>query len=149
MYRELLEQINVEQQKYETMPQPPCDEAQIERLRDQARTELGDEIPDGYIEFLRLSNGLDWDGLLLYASERTQTRGNRPGPIEGFVPANLGHRDVEEMRDFLVFGVSGMETYVYDTKNRDYRVLDSVSLDTYESYADFDSLMTEVLGKRL
>ena len=149
MYRELLEQIQVKLQKRQIVPQPPCSEQQIARLCEQALTELGDELPAAYLELLRLSNGLDWNGLHFFAAETTQTRGHRTGVIEGFVPANLGYRDVEELRDFLIFGVSGMEIYVYDKKNRDYRVLDSVSLDTYESYADFDSLMTEVLGKRL
>ena len=149
MYRELLEQIQVKLQKRQTVPQPPCDEAQIERLREQARTELGDELPAAYLDFLRLSNGLDWNGLHFFAAETTQLRGKRPGMIEGFVPANLGYRDVEEMRSFLIFGVSGMELYVYDKKNRDYRIQDTVSMDTYETYSDFDSLMTEALRKRL
>jgi hypothetical protein len=149
MYRELLEQIQLELQKYEIVPQPPCSEQQIDRLREEARTELGDELPDAYLDFLRLSNGLDWNGLHFFAAETTQTRGDRPGMIEGFVPANLGYRDVEELRNYLLFGVSGIDFYVYDKNNRDYRVLDPVSLDTFEIHADFDSLMTEVLSSRL
>jgi hypothetical protein len=149
MYREILQQIQAELQKYETVPQPPCSEQQIERLREQARMELGDEVPEGYLDFLRLTNGLDWNGTNFFAAETTEVHSHRPGTIEGFVPANLGYRDVEEMRDFLVFGSSGMELYVYDKKNRDYLIQDSVSMDTFETYADFDSLMTEVLRSRL
>jgi hypothetical protein len=149
MYRELLEEVNIRLQKRQIVPQPPCSGQQIERLREQARTELGDEVPEAYLGFLRLTNGLDWNGANFFATETTQTRGHRPGTIEGLVPANLGYRDVEDMRDFLVFGSSGMELYVYDKKNRDYRIQDSVSMDTYETYADFDSLVTEVLRSRL
>jgi hypothetical protein len=149
MYQELLEQIQVRLQQYEAVPQPPCSEQQIERLREQARAELGDEIPEGYLDFLRLSNGLDWNGVEFFAAETTQARGHRTGTIAGFVRANLEYRDVDEMGDFLVFGFSGMDTYVYDKRNRDYRVQDSVSRDTYETYPDFDSLMTEVLRSRL
>lgn len=149
MYREILQQVQAELQEYKIMPQPPCNEQQIERLRELARTELGDELPDAYLDFLRFTNGLDWNGVNFFAAETTPARGPRPGTIEGFVPANLGYRDVEEMRDFLVFGSSGMELYVYDKKNRVYLVQDSVSMDTYETYADFGSLMTEVLGSHL
>jgi hypothetical protein len=149
MYLEILQQIQAEIQEDEMVPQSPCDEAQIERLREQARAELGDEIPEGYLDFLRLSNGLDWNGVHFFAAETTQMHGHRTAIIEGFVPANLGYRDVEDMRDFLVFGSSGMELYVYDKKNGDYLIQDSVSMDTYETYADFDSLMTEVLSSRL
>jgi hypothetical protein len=149
MYRELLEQIRIRLQKRQLVPQPPCSEQQIERLREQARTELGDEVPEAYLDFLRLTDGLDWNGVEFFAADRTQTRGRRTAVIEGFVLANLGYRDVEEMREFLVFGFSGMDTYVYDKRNRDYRIQDSVSMDTYETYADFDSLMTEVLRSRL
>lgn len=149
MYRELLDEIKIRLQKRLIVPQPPCSEQQIERLREQSRTELGDEVPEPYLDFLRLTNGLDWNGAQFFAAETTQIGGHRPGTIEGFVPANLGYRDVEEMRNFLVLGSSGMDTYVYDKKNRDYRVQDSVSMDTYETYADFGSLMTEVLRSRL
>ncbi|WP_428261667.1 YrhA family protein [Haliangium sp.] len=151
MYTDLLEQLREKQEHSGEPLRPPCSPAALLALQERVRTELGVELPEPYAAFLQLTNGLDWNGVSLYASERTKgmTGSGRVGTFEGLVEDNLDRRDVEEFEHLLVLGDSGMDLYVYNLKRRVYEVLDSVSLDDFERFDTFDELMRHVLTRCL
>jgi hypothetical protein len=53
---------------------PPCLKEGIEDLRERARSVLSLELPAEYLSFLRITDGLEWDGLLIYASKSAVRR---------------------------------------------------------------------------
>jgi hypothetical protein len=145
---DLLSEVHALQRKYGRAIEPPASTEQIAVLRDTVRAELGVDLPDGYAKFLAVSNGLDWNGTLFYATER---RAKAPGHpfLDGVVPANLDVRDNGPSLRLLVLGESGMEIYVHDLVSSAFRIVDRVSLDTYESYESFDELFAAAIKKRL
>src|SRR5688572_29761582 len=69
MYRQLLAEVRTEQARYGGHRQPPCTEERLALLRRRVREELGAELPDEYAAFLREQDGLNYNGLFIYASE--------------------------------------------------------------------------------
>src|SRR5262249_40413215 len=69
MYQRLLAEIRAAQARYGEQLQPPCTDERLARLRRQAREELDVELPDEYAAFLRTQDGLNHNGLYIYASE--------------------------------------------------------------------------------
>lgn len=57
-------------------PQPPCGSAELQRLRERASKELGAELPHEYYDFLQLTNGLDSNRLVIYASRSLNASGH-------------------------------------------------------------------------
>ncbi|WP_223648956.1 hypothetical protein [Hymenobacter psoromatis] len=53
---------------YEAVLQPPASEAALAALQTGAQAALGLPVPAGYLTFLRLVDGLNWDDLLIYGS---------------------------------------------------------------------------------
>src|SRR5262249_49537830 len=87
--------------------QPPCPEDQIRRLKVDTQEILYCQVPDQYIEFLRITNGLEFNGVGIYAAERSPLVGYEHMPerdIQGFVDANLDWRGYEPHEDYLFFG---------------------------------------------
>lgn len=144
----LLSEVHALQRKYEVVIEPPATLEQIAVLKEAVRAELGLDLPAGYARFLAVSNGLLWDGTEFYATERRPKAPGRPF-LDGVVPANLEVRDNEPIARLLVLGESGMELYVQDLVSSAFRIVDSVSLDTYESYESFDELFAAAIKKRL
>jgi len=145
MYQTLLQEHLDDKRGYGESPQPGCDAQQLERLRERARKELRTEFPEAYYDFLRQTNGLDSNGLVVYASETTPIVGHNDMSIEGIVDANLGWRDFAPHRRLVVFAESGTALYVYDNDGREYQQLDRQSNSVIAELPSFEALLHRAL----
>jgi hypothetical protein len=96
-----------------------------------------------------MHDGLDWDGLVIYASKTTALADHSDRFIEGWIEANQGFRSNPLMKQLLVFGDSGVDLYVYEPAKRQYSARDRVSLDLNESFASFEEMLAAALKTRL
>lgn len=125
--------------------QAPCSKEGLDRLVIRAATELAAKIPEGYLDFLRVANGLDWNGLVLYGAETASVAGQPNAVIEGVVDATLGWRDNSQDARQLVFGESGTCLYVYDPTTSSFQVRDRQSDSILEEYLDVSGLLDAAL----
>ncbi len=146
MYDAMLTTIAERVQFYgESLP-PPCSAERLKILQRRAKQELGCDIPDQYCRFLTKANGLDWNGLVVYASERMPIEGYSDRFIEGFVEGNLDYRDHEPMRDYMVFADDGVALFTCRISNWKYEVITRVGLSLLESFNSFDELLASALS---
>jgi hypothetical protein len=148
-YQQLLKQISAKSKEDGESLQPPCSAKDLTDLQAQARKELGVELPSGYTEFLRQHDGLDWNGLVIFASKTVPIVGYKDRFIEGFIDWNLEFRDDDWKNQYVVFGDSGMDLYVFEPKRKKYSARDCVSLDQNESYKSFEEMITAALRQHL
>lgn len=149
MYQDLIKQIANERKRFGLEMQPPCCPNAIERLKTNAARELGHTIPDAYAAFLSHVNGLSWNGLVVYASERSLIVGRTDGFIEGFVEGNLDYRDFEPLKDYLIFAEDGVVLFAYQISTSKYQVVTTVGLTLLESFDTFDELLCDALKGHL
>ena len=145
MYEELLREHIEDKTSYGERPQAPCDDTSLATLRDRARRELGLELPDAYVSFLRVTNGLDSNGLTVYAAETSSIVGHEDMSIEGIVDANLGWWDFAPHRAFLYFAESGISLYAVEIRTGRFLVIDRQSHSDMEEVASFEALMARAL----
>jgi hypothetical protein len=146
MYDTLLNTIEERMHSYGESLQAPCPTECLKNLRLRAKLELGCDIPDQYGSFLTKANGLDWNGVVVYACERTPIVGYSDRFIDGFVEANLDFRDHEPMKDYLVFADDGVALFTYHITESKYEVITRVGLSLLESFNAFDDLLTNTLS---
>ena len=146
MYDRLLEAIKGRKHSYGEDLQPPCSHEDLKSLRIRAKSELDFDIIDGYARFLKKANGLDWNGLVVYASKRAPIVGYSDRFIDGFVEANLAFRDFEPMKDYLVFADDGVVLFTLHAATNKYEVITRVGLSVLKSYSSFDELLTDAFS---
>jgi hypothetical protein len=149
MYQELLTRVAEEQRQFGSGLQPPCSEQQIQRLVESASKELHTDLPADYLNFLRLTNGLDWNGVVIYASDTVPITVHPARSIPGIVEMNLNFRDDSRFEDLLVLGSNGMDLYTYRISIRLYEVYDEVPHELMDTFPRFDELMTQALTRSL
>jgi hypothetical protein len=149
MYQELLERVAEEQLRFESKSQPPATEQQISKLEERAVRDLKVKLPDEYLDFLRRTNGLDWNGVVVFASETVPITAHPERAIAGLVEMNLGYRDDQRFDDLVVLGSNGMDIYTYRVSTRKYEIYDEVPHELIESLSTFDDLMTKILTRSL
>lgn len=149
MYQELLTRVAEEQRRFGSGLQPPSTEEQLQRLVERARHELHTEPPAEYLNFLRLTNGLDWNGVVIYASHNVPIVGHPDRPIPDLIEMNLNYRDDPRFEDLLVMGSNGMDLYTYRISKGVYEIYDEVPHELVETVPTFDELMTSALTRSL
>lgn len=131
--------------------QPPAPSEHLDRLREQASATLGYTLPEGYLELLKLADGIDSNGFTLYASVTQLLAGhtNRPNyTIEGFVEANLIWRDYEPNQQFAFFAESGDVVYCHNLVTGRFQLMDRIAQEP-DSEDDVFNTCEEMLEKLL
>jgi hypothetical protein len=149
IYQHFLDQISAKRKEYASSLQPACSAQDLADLQTRARKELNVEIPRSYTQFLRQLDGLNWNGLFIYASKTVPIVGYKDRFIDGFIDANLDFRGGGWENELILFGDSNLDLYVYDPSKKKYSARDRVSLDEAESYASFEQMLTEAFRKHL
>jgi len=108
-------------------------------LSSRAKAELSAEVPQGYVDFLRVTDGLNWNGLFIYSSHDTDDYDH------GFVETNLNWRNYEINDDLIYFADADINSYVYSLRAGEYQILDRPSMDVYGSFKTFDEMIAEAL----
>jgi SMI1-KNR4 cell-wall len=149
MYQQLLARVAEEKRRFGSAPQPPATEDHIHRVVENVRRELHTELPDAYLDFLRLSNGFDWNGVVIYGAGKNPIGTHPDRSIADIVEMNLNYRDDARFRDLLVLGSNGMDIYTYRISTGRYEIYDEVPHELLESFPTFDELMSKALSRSL
>jgi SMI1 / KNR4 family (SUKH-1) len=149
MYQQLLARLRLAQATYGEQSQPPCPDERLARLRRRVHDDLGAVLPDEYAAFLRTQDGLNHNGLFVYASETTPIVGAAGATIQGIVEANLTWRDDEQMVSYLVFGDGNLDLYALHVPTGEYHVVDRVPGNLIATYPSFEQLLAAALEAHL
>jgi len=143
MYKNILEKINnYADEKYgKSIYHPSVTDVELEKFKNTCQSKLNYNPVDSYIDFLKISNGYDWNGLQIYGTERKSD-----SPVEGFIEANQDFMEENETDKYIVFASSGVEKYVFYLMQQEYLIIDAFSLDEFEKVDSFDNLISTALN---
>jgi hypothetical protein len=148
MNDELLRQVQADQRTAGELVREGATVEQLEQLRSQSRAALGVEVPHAVLEFLRESNGLDYNGLVIYDCT-SSPQSPSGGFWQGLVAANLAWRENPSLRSVLVLGDSDMDLYAWRADTGAWLRMDRIAHDRVQTYGSFESMIEEALQARL
>jgi hypothetical protein len=149
MYSELLKKVKNQRDLFGKGMQIAADDTEINTLTDLAKSELNVELPEQYLDFLRINNGLILNGLFIYSTKKVSAVGSPNAYNYGFVEMNLIARDVEEKKDFIIFGEDNMDEYVYEISTQEYQSRDRVPFELVDTFPSFEAMMSFAIEKNL
>jgi len=148
-YEDSLQRIQEQVRAWGDTPQPPASALALARMTDEAVATLDYEVTPDYVHFLTLSDGLHFNGFVVYASRIVPIAGYADRFIGGFIESNLQLRNSPVHRRLVAFAEAGDELYVFDPRHQTYRQLDHPSLDVLETFGSFDEMMGFLLERAL
>lgn len=128
--------------------QPGADETAIAAAREQLRSLFGATLPDAYADWLRLEDGADVDGLVLYGSWQSPEARGPGGFWQGLVATNSLWREGPGHEDYLVLGDSGLDLFTVDLDGGAPVLRDRVSSEPVESFPDVATAIEQLLARR-
>ncbi len=113
----------------------------IRSLEAKCASELQATLPEQYLDFLRVYDGLVSGGVFIYSS-RPHKFPDSESYSHAFVDQNLIARDLDFMSEFLIFGESDMDIYVLEIASKTFQVRDRQAIDNvFEEFQCFDGLL--------
>ena len=150
MYRTLLEHIREQKARYGESMQPPCRLDEREKLRFDAKNKLAVDLPEEYLAFLSIMNGLVWNGLCVFASERNLIVGSNDVWIAGFTERNTEERAFDDrLSGYAVFAEDGEVSFAFNIAESRYEVVSRVARYVDETFDSFDALLERALLNHL
>src|SRR5690606_32410566 len=139
-----LDRIHAEQRDVGEHVAPPAEEGAIAAVADFARRALGATLPAGYAAFLRVCDGLDFNGTTIYATRQRNLGGGVT--MLGLPEQNHIFR-ADGARAHLLLGETGDELFALDIRDGGFVILDRGSLSEQQRFGSFDALLACVLQR--
>lgn len=114
-------------------------DADLKHLRAWLKKFFNTDIPEGYSEFLQKCNGFLTETRQMYGLSNEQTTAQYPVLVNlDFYYKNKCLAQLWETREYVVFGASDMEYFVYHISSKTFRVMTSDILYVTESFSCFE-----------
>ncbi|TFE72942.1 YrhA family protein [Methylacidiphilum caldifontis] len=141
-YLEYLEMVNQEEMDAGFEPFRGRPKEKVLAYRDQVKEKYGIEIPEDYLEFLNIADGLAHNGVVFFSTDHEKEEFQA---IPGLISENLSIGTFEQNKDYLILGYSNLFWYAYHFPTQKYLALDEEDLQEVVEFKDFDDMMTSVL----
>ncbi|HEX8660199.1 MAG TPA: YrhA family protein [Hymenobacter sp.] len=146
----LLAAVQAAQAQFKRRQQPPLSETAREAFKNRVADTLSYALPQAYLDLLAVTDGLDWNGAVLYASE-TRLRDDDELDIQGLLEANIQLRlAYTPDKDFIYFAESGMDAYRHNLTTDKFEISDRVVGDSvFETFDTAEALFQQLLRNML
>ncbi|MFS8304205.1 YrhA family protein [Bacillus altitudinis] len=145
-WKESLIEIAKIEEKYGNSLRKPASDTEIIKMNDMIKKRWENiELPGGFIEFLKLVNGLDFNGLVIYGVDKTLLDTEIDEDIHGFIETNETWHENDWQKQYIFYGDSDTAWYCYDQEKRMYVELDKPSGTFIQSFESFNHMLNDAI----
>ncbi len=148
MMIEVLDLIAADQQRAGEVSQPPAREDGIRALALAMKSEFNAQLPIDFAAFLKQSNGLDYNGLVIYGSDQTPENTGPGGFWQGLIAANQEWRS-GGCHDYLIIGETELDILTVEYDGTQPARRDRVSGDVIQRYGSVAEMLATLMRERL
>lgn len=149
MWKERLEEIIQEEKKYGEEINGGISEEEVELFVKEVEDGLNTALPEEYIKVLRVVNGLEYNGVILYGADETILKEAPRQTVNGLIDCNQVWYENEWQKQYLFLGESSISWYVYDLRAAKYYALDNPSGEISEEFEDLEQMLDKMLEEAL
>lgn len=129
--------------------QPGATAADIGTLSDCMQRDMGANLPQPYVEFIKKTNGLSWGGVAIFGTSESPIVGFSDRYISSLHESNKGFRNSSPLfNKYVVFGSEGDLLLSYNVANGSYEII-TVFMSLLNKFSSFEEMIYSVLIKQL
>ncbi|MGM0805624.1 MAG: YrhA family protein [Bacillota bacterium] len=142
-WKDLLLEIKKIEEKYESLFRNPACDSEIMKMKNNVEQNLiSVALPSSYIKFLQTTNGLDFNGLVIYGVDQVFLEKKKAIDIQGFIETNNLWHENDWQKQYIFYGDSNTAWYGYDQVENKYVELDKPSGTLIQTFDSFDSMLS-------
>ncbi|MDQ0221033.1 SMI1/KNR4 family protein [Peribacillus cavernae] len=149
MWKINLEEIIEEKKLYGEKVNIGASEAELTKFQKAVKEELNCELLNEYSEFLKIINGIEFNGFILYGIDEYLLKITPNQHINGLISLNQIWYENEEQEKYLFLGESNISWYVYEINKKQFIELDNPSGREMDRFTHFDDMLKKILSDAL
>ncbi|PGU05753.1 MULTISPECIES: YrhA family protein [Bacillus cereus group] len=149
MWKNLILEIEKIEKSFNDKLSTPATDSEVQKLREHAKEKFNVDLPSEYEEFLKIINGLDFNGLVLYGVDSPLLETEKDEQICGFIDTNEIWYENEFQKEYLFFGDSNIAWFCKNLSKGTYLELDKPSGTVMKTYNNFNTMLEEALKTAL
>lgn len=149
MWKENLEEIIQEEKKYGQEINNGISEDEVKLFVKEVEDELNITLPEDYIKVLKVVNGIEFNGIILYGVDEPILKEIPKRHVNGLIDCNKVWYENEWQKQYLFLGEGSISWYVYDLKAKKYYELDNPSGEISEEFNNFEGMLDKMLEDSL
>lgn len=149
MWKIKLEEIIEEKNLYGEQINSGASEVELVKFELSVKEKLQKDLPIEYSNVLKIVNGLEFNGFILYGIDEVLLEKKPNQHINGLISFNQIWYENEDQKKYLFLGESNISWYVYDTKNERYIELDNPSGREMIIFKKLDEILEKILSDSL
>lgn len=122
---------------------------EIQKLQEEARKRLNQELPEEYMEVLKEINGFNENGIFFYGVDEELLDSAPVNHVDGFLDYNEDRSEYDEEKNIIYLCEGAIDWYVYDINEKAYKLLDAPCGDEVETFESFDEMMCVILDETI
>lgn len=141
----ILEKISLIQSKrliYNYSNPKPIDTDRIINFVKEYEIFFSTKIDEDYINFLKISDGIWFNGYRVYSSFDHIKNKVEYGIFQN---NELWYEEYDKDREYIFFAESGSDLFVFNKQEKQYQLLDRYSGDVYKEYNSFSDMLLYIL----
>ena len=142
----MLEKVLLTLRKDNAVTFAPADDKSIRFAMSMLSSHKFASIPTGVIEFLKMTDGLIWNGMELYGS-RAVEREDLGYSFPGLLEANLNFLNSEYLHGKLILGKATEEMFIYFGKEHKFLVIDRINFEVNAVYTTFAEMIYDYVDE--
>jgi hypothetical protein len=140
-WKDLLLEIKKIEEKYESsLRNPACDREIMKMKKNVEQNLISVALPSSYSKFLQTTNGLDFNGLVIYSVDQVFLE-KEAIDFQGLIETNNLWHENDWQKQYIFYGDSNTAWYGYDHVENMYVELDKPSGTLIQSFESFDSML--------
>ena len=149
MWNEHLEEIRQEEKRYGEDINCGISEEEAGAFIKAVKDELGIALPEEYLKILRIVNGIEFNGFILYGVDEPLLQEAPARSVNGLIDCNQVWYENEWQKQYLFLGEGSISWYVYDLKTKKYCELDNPSGELGEEFDNLEQMLDKMLEDAL
>lgn len=142
MWKDKLQEIIRRRERRNKKINNGCSNEELDIFKKEVKRKFNHDLPEGYIEFLHMINGLDDNGLVIYCIDDFIIQEKNNQKVDGYIETNEIWYENEDQKKYMFFGDGNISWYCYDTEINKYVELDKPSGELVEEFDTFEEMIS-------
>ncbi|KAB8126149.1 SMI1/KNR4 family protein [Gracilibacillus oryzae] len=145
MWREKLEEVKKYLNGFGRETDAPASEKEIQIFTEEVKGKFGFDLPEDYIDLLKVMNGYEFNGFIIYGIDGRLLEKKPDEHINGFIELSEIWYENEHQKQYAIIGEDNISWYVYDLVSKKYVIVDNPGGGEMEYFDRFDEIIAKLL----
>jgi hypothetical protein len=145
----IVESLKAQAEKFGEKLEPPASRDELSNVEERAKVEFGIALPEEYLDFLRLADGLELNGLVVYGTKNSaiDPDGSQLDVLEMNRIARESRR--AELSDNFIVGETSTGLLTFGRTNGSFQYRDRIGIDRVIEFSSFEEMLIAEIAKVL